>query len=458
MTKPFVFNLNSEFIPLEIFHKISVSEKYSFFLDSVEKSRNADCSIIGYNADTVIKSKDNIIEIYEYGKIRRATGNPIKILENIFNKKAKIYNKYNCFSGAIGYFSYDIKQFFEKLPSTVIDDLKLPDLYFAFCKNFLIFNHKTGKISALIYSKTKENADAELNDIYQKLSKSSNYENHNKNVSIKSNLTKKRFKEIVIKAKEYIKEGDIFQANLSQRLQCKFYGNPYLLYKKLRSINPSPFSCFLNFPELKIFGCSPERLLKIENDKVITRPIAGTYPRGVSKKQDEKLKTKLLNDKKEKAEHIMLVDLERNDLGRVCKYGTVKVSEMMISESYSHVTHIVSNVTGIIRKNKNIFDVIASMFPGGTITGCPKIRCMEIIDELEPTARGPYTGSCGWIDYKGNCDFNILIRTFILKDKKLFFQVGAGIVADSNPEKEYYETLNKAKAMIKALEDSGIAG
>jgi len=458
MTKPFVFNLNSEFIPLEIFHKISVSEKYSFFLDSVEKSRNADCSIIGYNADTVIKSKDNIIEIYEYGKIRRATGNPIKILENIFNKKAKIYNKYNCFSGAIGYFSYDIKQFFEKLPSTVIDDLKLPDLYFAFCKNFLIFNHKTGKISALIYSKTKENADAELNDIYQKLSKSSNYENHNKNVSIKSNLTKKRFKEIVIKAKEYIKEGDIFQANLSQRLQCKFYGNPYLLYKKLRSINPSPFSCFLNFPELKIFGCSPERLLKIENDKVITRPIAGTYPRGVSKKQDEKLKTKLLNDKKEKAEHIMLVDLERNDLGRGCKYGTVKVSEMMISESYSHVTHIVSNVTGIIRKNKNIFDVIASMFPGGTITGCPKIRCMEIIDELEPTARGPYTGSCGWIDYKGNCDFNILIRTFILKDKKLFFQVGAGIVADSNPEKEYYETLNKAKAMIKALEDSGIAG
>src|SRR3989339_170219 len=387
MTKPFVFNLNSEFIPLEIFHKISVSEKYSFFLDSVEKSRNADCSIIGYNADTVIKSKDNIIEIYEYGKIRRATGNPIKILENIFNKKAKIYNKYNCFSGAIGYFSYDIKQFFEKLPSTVIDDLKLPDLYFAFCKNFLIFNHKTGKISALIYSKTKENADAELNDIYQKLSKSSNYENHNKNVSIKSNLTKKRFKEIVIKAKEYIKEGDIFQANLSQRLQCKFYGNPYLLYKKLRSINPSPFSCFLNFPELKIFGCSPERLLKIENDKVITRPIAGTYPRGVSKKQDEKLKTKLLNDKKEKAEHIMLVDLERNDLGRVCKYGTVKVTEMMKLEKYSHLMHIVTNIQGILdtgkkgNHGKDCFDAIKAMFPGGTITGCPKVRTMEIIDE-----------------------------------------------------------------------------
>src|SRR3989339_675650 len=181
-------------------------------------------------------------------------------------------------------------------------------------------------------------------------------------------------------------------------------------------------------------------------------------PGAIQKKKDEKLQKKLLSDEKEKAEHILLVDLERNDLGRVCKYGTVKVNEMMIPEGYSHVTHIVSNITGVIKRNKNVFDVISSIFPGGTITGCPKIRCMEIIDELEPTARGPYTGSCGWIDYKGNCDLNILIRTFILKNKKLYFQVGAGIVADSNPKREYFETLHKAKAMIKALEDSGIAG
>src|SRR3989339_233765 len=457
MIKPFKFNLKCEFTPFEIFHKISVNEKYSFFLDSVDSGRNADKSIIAYSPETIIRSKLDRIEIIDNGKITKITANPVKILEGLFKKKSKIFN----FSGgAIGYFSYDIKHFFEKLPSNAIDDMDLPDMYFVFCKNFLIFNYKTNSIEVLIFSETEKKAEKELKNIYKKLAKKIYCNNNisNNKINIKSNLTMKQFEKMVVRAKEYIKEGDIFQANLSQRLGCDFEGNPYLLYENLRKVNPSPFSCFLSFPELRIFGCSPERLLKIEDGKVVTRPIAGTYPRGNTKKKDEKLQKKLLSDEKEKAEHIMLVDLERNDLGRVCKYGTVKVNEMMIPEGYSHVTHIVSNITGVIKRNKNVFDVISSIFPGGTITGCPKIRCMEIIDELEPTARGPYTGSCGWIDYKGNCDFNILIRTFILKDKKLFFQVGAGIVADSNPEKEYYETLNKAKAMIKALEDSGIAG
>ncbi|MDD5687445.1 MAG: anthranilate synthase component I family protein [Elusimicrobia bacterium] len=465
MKKPFLFCLNSIYNPIDLFEKISTGEQYSFFLDSVEKGKNAAYSLIGFNCDMVVKSKHNKIKIIKNGKIEVETGNPVEYLRKIFYKKVKEFKcnekiiKGNLplnVGGAIGYFSYDIRHFFEKLPASAIDDIKLPDMYFAFCRNFIIINQNTNQAKILILADTKTNAISELNRIYKILEKESSCDSKNKKkkIKIKSNLTKKQFENIVKKAKDYIKEGDIFQANLSHRLECVFDGNPLLLYRNLRKVNPSPFSCFLNFPDLKIFGCSPERLLKIENGKVITRPIAGTRPRGLSKLKDEQLKNELLVDAKEKAEHIMLVDLERNDLGRVCEYGSVKVNEMMITESYSHVSHIVSNVCGILKKNKDVFDVIASIFPGGTITGCPKIRCMEIIDELEPTARGPYTGSCGWIGYNGDCDLNIIIRTFILKDKKLYFQVGAGIVADSVPEREYHETLHKAKALIQALKET----
>ncbi|MEW6556221.1 MAG: anthranilate synthase component I family protein [Elusimicrobiota bacterium] len=456
MTKPFLFEFNPVFDTLEVFRKISAVEKYSFFLDSVEKGKNAEHSIIGFKPDIIIKSKQDKTVIIKDEKTKKLIGNPIKHLKTIFQKHQNIRTREQMNAipfpvGAIGYLSYDMRHYFEKLPATTTDDMNLPDMYFAFCKNFLITDSGTQRTRILILSETEKEARGELKIIYEKIGTPIFYKKRKERIKIKSNLTKNQFKKMVIKAKKYIRDGDIFQANLSQRLECEFFSDPFLLYKNLRIINPSPFSCFLSFPELKIFGCSPERLLKIENGKTITRPIAGTYPRGLTNKYDRKLCTELLLDAKERAEHIMLVDLERNDLGRVCKYGSVKVNEMMVTEKYSHVFHIVSNVVGILKKDKEMFEVIASVFPGGTITGCPKIRCMEIIDELEPTVRGPYTGSCGWLGYNGNCDLNILIRTFVLTGKKLYFQVGAGIVADSVPEREYYETLHKAGALIKAL-------
>jgi len=266
-------------------------------------------------------------------------------------------------------------------------------------------------------------------------------------------IPKEAYEQMVVRAKEYIAAGDIFQANLSQRLSADVTGiDPWDIYSVLRQVNPSPFASFMEFPDLKIASSSPERLVRVLDGVVDTRPIAGTRPRGKDSPGDEAMRSELLLNRKERAEHIMLIDLERNDLGRVCDYGSVRVDELMVTEDYSHVIHIVSNVTGTLAKGKDAFDVIRATFPGGTITGVPKVRCMEIIDELEPVARGPYTGSAGYISYSGDMDLNIIIRTFVIKDGRAHVQVGAGIVADSDPEREYHETLQKAEALIKTLE------
>lgn len=273
-----------------------------------------------------------------------------------------------------------------------------------------------------------------------------------KTLSIESNFTQSEFETIVWKAKKYIKAGDIFQANLSQRLSANMFTDPWLVYKTLSRINPSPFACYLNFGEIKIVSSSPERLLRVQDRQVETRPIAGTRPRGKDGQEDMDLCRELILSEKERAEHIMLVDLERNDLGRVCEYGSVQVDELMVLEEYSHVIHIVSNVRGILRPTKDRFDLIAASFPGGTITGTPKVRCMEIIDELEPVTRGIYTGSIGYLSFNGDMDLNIVIRTFLIIGERAYVQVGAGIVADSDPTREYYETLYKAEALLKTLQ------
>ena len=269
--------------------------------------------------------------------------------------------------------------------------------------------------------------------------------------NLKSNMTKSKFTNMVKRAKEYIREGDIFQANLSQRFEAEFEGDPWEFYKRLNEINPSPFGGYINFDDMSIVSASPERLIKINGKYIETRPIAGTRPRGKSSQNDIALSKELLLNEKERAEHIMLVDLERNDLGRVCKYGTVKVDELMILESYSHVWHIVSKVVGELKDDVKFIDILRACFPGGTITGCPKVRCMEIIEELEPVRRGIYTGSMGYIGYDGRIDLNIIIRSALVKNGKIYFYAGAGIVADSNPEKEYEETLFKAEAIMEAL-------
>jgi len=278
-----------------------------------------------------------------------------------------------------------------------------------------------------------------------------------KRFSIESNFSRMDFEAVVEKTKKYIKAGDIFQANLSQRLCAPMRTEPWLLYKTLSGINPSPFACYLDLGDIKIASSSPERLVSVEGSLVETRPIAGTRPRGKDGSEDMELCRELILSEKERAEHIMLVDLERNDLGRVCEYGSVRVDELMALEEYSHVIHIVSNVRGVLRPDKDRFDLIAAAFPGGTITGTPKVRCMEIIDELEPVTRGIYTGSVGYLSFNGDMDLNIVIRTFLIKGDKAYVQVGAGIVADSDPAREYYETLYKAEALLKALELTGVA-
>jgi anthranilate synthase component 1/para-aminobenzoate synthetase component 1 len=271
---------------------------------------------------------------------------------------------------------------------------------------------------------------------------------------LRSNLTRDEFIRMVRRAKGYIADGDIYQINLSQRLEMDHNGDTLRLYKRLRDINPSPFGGLLRLRDISIVSSSPERLIKVNRDYIETRPIAGTRPRGRNKVEDLYLSTDLLLNEKERAEHLMLVDLERNDLGRICQYGTVEVDDLMSLEGYSHVWHIVSNIHGRLMDSIDLFDILRSCFPGGTITGCPKVRCMEIIDELEPTQRGPYTGSMGYIGYGGDIDMNIIIRTILIKDGRGYISVGAGIVADSDPEREYLETLDKAKAMIGAIQGS----
>jgi anthranilate/para-aminobenzoate synthase component I len=270
---------------------------------------------------------------------------------------------------------------------------------------------------------------------------------------LQPNMTREAFESMVVRCKEYIAAGDIYQANLSQRLSVRLTGaDPLSLYRILRDVNPSPFAAYLDFGDMQLVSSSPERLVRLNQGVADTRPIAGTRRRGRDRTETENLSAELLMNEKERAEHIMLLDLERNDLGKVCQYGSVRVDEMMAVEDYSHVIHIVSNVRGDLAQGKDAFDLIRAVFPGGTITGVPKVRCMEIIDELEQVARGPYTGSIGYISNAGDMDLNIIIRTFVIKDGTAYIQVGAGIVADSDASSEYLETLQKAEALKKALE------
>jgi para-aminobenzoate synthetase component 1 len=344
--------------------------------------------------------------------------------------------------GAFGFLSYDFGWEIEELPNLAKDDLQIPHLLFVVPKTLIIFDHLLGNIEVL--SDDPALIVDRLRDWNRQTSDVIRFEprNHNR-FPLSSNLTQNDFENIVQKAKEYISAGDIYQVNLSQRFHTKIEEHPFDLYKRLRKINPSPFASYFDLGELKLVSCSPERLIKLENGIAETRPIAGTRPVIASPQE-------LLLDPKERAEHIMLVDLERNDLGKVCEYGSVKVDEMMSIEKYSHVIHIVSNVRGKLRNDRDQFDLIKAMFPGGTITGCPKIRSMEIIEELEPVKRGPYTGCIGYI-MKDKMDLSITIRTIVVKNDTAYIQVGAGIVADSIPEREYFETLHKAQAMFEAI-------
>src|SRR3989338_4756945 len=381
--------------PLSIYSK--VRGKNSFILHSSMKDKNLGrYSFIGFEPFLIIKSKNKDVSING----SHFTGNPIKILK----KKLSLFNSIRpkelplFFGGAVGYLSYEIAHFFEKLPKNAVDDLKVPDLYFLFADKSIIFDHSKNELFIVVLGNDYEKSLDEISRIKQiienKPIKALNTKI--KCSQLKSNFKKSEYIGAIEKVKGYIYAGDTFQVNLSQRMEAQISGDALAIFENLIKINPAPFSALMEFDNFSIISSSPERLVRLENGIVSTRPIAGTRPRGKTKEEDLRLEKELLDSEKERAEHTMLVDLERNDLGRVCNYGSVKLTEAMAVERYSHVMHLVSNIVGKLHKSKDQFDPINAVFPGGTITGCPKIRTMEIIGELEPTARGPYTGSLGY--------------------------------------------------------------
>ncbi|NSW89571.1 MAG: aminodeoxychorismate synthase component I [Firmicutes bacterium] len=446
-------------------YTIFKDNSFSFFLDSgVDHEKLGKYSFIGFDPQLVFKSKNNKINIIEKGVYRTFYGNPFQKLKEILSKyKIDYRSEFPFMGGLVGYLSYDLCHHIEKLPRTAIDDVNIPDCFLGMYDGIIIIDHVKNKvyIAALGIKDRAENIVTEIsNKIYRAEEKSikrnisnniSNINKKNNPVKLKANFTKDEYIKAIKKVKDYIKNGDIYQVNLTQRFECNMEGSPYELYAKLRNINPAPFASFIDFGEGYIVSSSPERFIQIKNRVIETRPIKGTRPRGKTPEEDSKNRNDLLSSEKDRAELLMITDLERNDLGKVSKIGTVKVTELFHLEEYATVYHLVSTIQGEMREDCDVIDCIMAAFPGGSITGAPKIRAMEIIDELEPTQRNVYTGSIGYIGLNGDIDLNIVIRTIICKDNKSYFQVGGGIVWDSDPELEYEETLHKAKALIEAL-------
>jgi len=449
-----------------------LSGSNSFLFESVKGSEKiARYSFIGLEPYMILRVKDGVVEIESEGRRSLSTGKPLAKLAGILEGYNQIASpELPPFQGgAAGILSYDFVHYLERLPKTTPDDLQIPDAHFFIVDRLIAFDHRDGKAWAIVVPGLR-NPGSNLSSIYDEAEEA--LDNICRRLNTPYNTTrvavtpegpvriepihemkKEDYTDMVRRAKEYIAAGDIFQANLSQRVSA-FIGelNPWNLYTMLRDINPAPFAGFIDFGDYSIVSSSPERLVRVRNGIIETRPIAGTRPRGRDMAEDEAMRAELLLNEKERAEHIMLIDLERNDLGKVSDYGSVEVDELMITEDCSHVIHIVSNIRGKLARGRTCIDVIRAVFPGGTITGVPKVRCMEIIDELEPVRRGPYTGSMGYIGFSGNMDLNIVIRTFVIKNGYAYVQAGAGIVADSDPEGEYHETLKKAEALLRTLE------
>jgi anthranilate/para-aminobenzoate synthase component I len=469
--------------PQQVYEQIRGT--YSFLLESIKGPENiARYSFAGAGPFLIFKVKNGLVETEPKAKnvlpldheLSRSKSPLRKLRELIRSYKIEAPEDFPPLSGgAVGFIGYDFVHYFERLPKTTVDDLNLPDAHFLLVDTLVAFDHKLKKtliISCpgrsepgfpfrlpegdlgIYYDRSCE----KINSLFKKITSAGpgrpvKTSINKKQIAILHDMKKNDYVRIVKKTKEYIKAGDIFQANLSQRVSADIGDTEqWEIYKILSRINPSPFAAYLDMGDYQIVSSSPERLLKCDGNRVETRPIAGTRPRGADDNGDRRMRTALLVNEKERAEHLMLIDLERNDLGKISDYGSVEVDEFMITEDYSHVIHIVSNIKGSIAQNKDCFDAIRAAFPGGTITGVPKVRCMEIIDELEPVTRGPYTGSLGYISFTGKMDLNIIIRTFVIKNNIAYVQAGAGIVADSEPEREYFETLKKAEALIKTLE------
>jgi anthranilate synthase component 1 len=463
--------------PVSAFLKIAKGD-YTFLLESVEgQEKTARYSFLGAKPALIFKSKGrNIQIIYPERKSAKkfiSSTDPLDEIRKIMQgfKAIEPHGLPRFYGGLVGYIGYDMVRFFEDIPDKNPDDLNMPDSVFILTDTILVFDHVNHTIKivsniilpknihrlslaqkAKIYTRAIKKIETIQKDFNKPIpGQNMKRRGSNSKIKISSNFSKPKFQEIVRKAKHYIQRGDIIQVVLSQRFKIKIDAEPFYIYRNLRSLNPSPYMFFLKLKDITLIGASPEMLVRCEGDLVQTRPIAGTRPRGKTEAQDQLLEKELLNDAKERAEHVMLVDLGRNDLGRVCKSGQVSLSEFMSVEKYSHVMHLVTEVRGKLDTRYDSYDVLRACFPAGTVSGSPKIRAMEIIVELETVKRGPYAGCVGYFSFSHNMDTCITIRTILVKDKTAYIQAGAGIVADSVPQREYFESVNKAKALIEAI-------
>ncbi len=459
--------------PIRLFQHF-YEERRAFLLESVEGGvKWARYSFIGTDPFLTVSGKHGKMQVEVRGETTTYEEKPIELLKRLLRSYSSpaLPDLPRFTGGAVGYFGYDLLQYYEKLPAHRIDDLQMNDIQFMFCDQVIVFDHVKQQIKVIANAHIPEHADeadiaaayrqtcAKIDALVERLKRPNPFPPVRHNPipdsvqlgDIRSNVSKDKFISNVEKAKEYIRAGDIFQVVLSQRFEMETDVSPLQVYRMLRTMNPSPYMYYLKMDDEVIVGTSPELLVRVEGDRVQTRPIAGTRPRGKTPEEDAAYEKELLADNKEIAEHLMLVDLGRNDIGKVSEFGTVRCDTFMEIERYSHVMHIVSNVSGKLRGDKDFFDAFISCLPAGTVSGAPKLRAMEIIAELENEARGTYAGAIGYLGFSGNLDTCITIRTIVFKRGKAYIQAGAGIVWDSVPEKEYEETVNKAKALLTAI-------
>jgi len=443
--------LSFEKPPLEIFSKLYTNYENTYILESIKGPKKlSQYSFIGFDPTLkiTIKNGEAVIRNERTSeKERKKVDEPLAVIQETLRNLLG-FKEQRFIGGALGYISYDAVRCWEKLPEIALDDQNFPDVEVGVFEDGVVYDHRNKQA---FYYYLNDNRLPEIDELLQEP------EDHEAltHKQLKINISKERFENAVERAKEYVTAGDVFQVVLSKRYDFQIRGKMIGFYRNLRGINPSPYMYFLKFGEHQIVGSSPEMLVRVENRVVETFPIAGTRPHVKNPAENKRLTEELLSDPKERAEHVMLVDLGRNDIGKVSKFGSVHLPEFMKVHQFSHVQHIVSRVVGNLREECDCYDALRAVFPAGTVSGAPKVRAMEIIEEIEPTRRGPYAGAVGYFSYNGNADFAITIRTLIANGDKAHIQVGAGIVADSDPEREWYETEHKAQALIKALQVSG---
>ena len=440
--------------PISIFNKVKGTKKF-LLESSINHDQKGRFSFIGMNPyKEIIGEKDQTTIIHHTEGTRTSVDEkPLEVLKkHIPNETLDL--PFAFYSGAIGYIGYDAIRQYEEIGELLDDEIDMPDVHMMIYQNVLVFDHKKQTLTIITTNLDGSRTDTQLEEDLQTLKDQVLGADETLNadilqVTFKPAIEREAFLEIVEKAKQHIKDGDIFQVVLSQRMKANFDADPFTFYRKLRVANPSPYMYFIDFDGYIVLGASPESLIKTTGSQVVTNPIAGTRPRGKTTTEDLQLEAELLADEKELAEHKMLVDLSRNDLGKVCEIGSITIPKYMVIERYQHVMHIVSEVQGVLNKNQTALDALISALPAGTVSGAPKIRAMQIINELENKKRGVYSGAVGYINMNGDLDLALAIRTLVIKNQTAYMQAGAGIVYDSNPESEYEETLNKAKSILE---------